>query len=137
MYDAAGQTRFRQGQPESLFYGAGYGRGAKPTELVPIPGGIAQIARYEFTQPTMALGQDEWLASFLHSFLVSREDCFARCVGIARQTVLLDCQAGADRQPHQVARVWDDAGFIKVVHTPDQTAFPVTPGAEVIHVQVP
>src|SRR5262245_52904788 len=71
MHAAARQTRFWQRLPEGLFYGAGYGHG------------FAQIARYPFTQPTMAVGQDEWLVAFLESFLVSSQDCFTRCIRVA------------------------------------------------------
>ena len=50
--------------------------------------------------------------------------------------VLPDRQERAGGQPHQVVGVRHRVGFVEVVDAPDQPAFGVAPGAEVLHVQI-
>ena len=45
-------------------------------------------------------------------------------------------QQRTGRQPHQVHRVGEEAGLVEIVDSPHQPPIGISPGAEVLHVQV-
>ena len=47
-----------------------------------------------------------------------------------------DGHVRAGRQAHQITGVRQPGGFVEIVHSPDQAAVGVAPGAEILHVQV-
>ena len=52
------------------------------------------------------------------------------------QLLGIDGEMRAGGQAHQIDGVGHAADFVEVVHAPDEPAFDVAPGAEILHVQI-
>src|SRR5262249_30878389 len=82
------------------------------------------------------LGQDKRRAPFVDRLAVAGLDRFTCLFAGDGEVPFVDCQKGAGNKPHQIGSVSGWPSFGKVIDTPDQTTFAVTPGAEVLHVEI-
>ena len=97
---------------------------------------IPQLALRDRPQPLMALPEHKRTPALLHAPLVSRQNRGRRFFRLHRKTFFPSRHQRTRRQPHQVHGVGIHTGFIKIVNSPHQPPIGVSPGAEVLHVQI-
>jgi hypothetical protein len=84
----------------------------------------------------MVLAEKEWLASLVKVGLVAIENCIADVFSVQWQVTCLSGEMGTDCKTDDVVRVGERVGFVKVVDSPNETAFDVTPRAEILDVEI-
>ena len=84
----------------------------------------------------MVLGKNQRPASLRQALDVALEDGPAGLLGLYLQMPDGDRQVRAGRQAHQIDRVGKPVCFVEIVDAPDQAAFDVAPGAEILDVEV-
>jgi hypothetical protein len=75
-------------------------------------------------------------AAFVQAVAVALDDRFAGALERDAEARLLHGDEHARRQAYQILRVGQQHRFVEIVDAPDEPAFRVAPGAEVLDVQV-
>lgn len=73
---------------------------------------------------------------FLEAFAIAFEQGAADVFAFEGKAAGLDGKVGADGESHQIDGVGHGPGFVEVVDTPDEAALDVTPGAEILDVEI-
>ena len=97
---------------------------------------IAQLAEGQQAQPPVVFGENEWAAALCQAIAIALLDGFACFLACQRKVLFLDGQICAGQQPNQVRGIRRGPRFVEIVHAPDQPAFQVAPGAEILDVQI-
>src|ERR1700686_3516993 len=118
----------------ALWYFSFYCR--KTIHFLPEHYRIPQFALRDRPQPLVALLQHKRTSALLHASFVSRQYCRCRFFRPHSQAILTCRQQRARRQPHQIHCVGIQTRFIKIVNAPHQAPIGISPGAEILHVQI-
>src|SRR5882724_529497 len=97
---------------------------------------VAQFPQGHQTQPLVLFGKDERLPTPLYSGTVARLYSLGSVAAAQAQVLLLDGQIGAGGEAGEVNRVSGGPGLVQVIDAPDEAAFEVAPGAEVLDVEI-
>ena len=111
-------------------------RFGKPLQFLPEYGGVAQTIERDFAQPAMIFGQHKWAAPLFQSVAVpfqNRVACFPR---VNAEVLLRGGRVSAGGEAHKVHAVRHCVHFVKIIDTPDESAFRVPPGPEIFKVQI-
>src|SRR4029077_4460781 len=95
---------------------------------------IAQNTRHHGAQPRMVFLEYECRASAGESSFVTVENSVASVLGSNAQVFASYGQMCAGGQPDQVDGIRKFIRLIKIVNAPNEPAFHIPPGAEVLHV---
>ena len=115
----------------------GFGlQGGERVHFLPETNGIAEFTSGDETQPLMLFAKNEGAALFLHAFAVALEHGAADVFAFEGKASGLDGEVGADGQADQIDGVGHRPGFVEIIDAPDEAAFDVTPGAEVLDVEI-
>src|SRR5580704_7350581 len=82
------------------------------------------------------LSKNERCAAFGDRIAIAFFDRGRGTLACKCQVFGLDGEVGTGHQANQIDRVCGRPGFVEIVHTPNQTAFDVPPGAKIFDVQV-
>lgn len=105
-------------------------------QLLPEADWIAKLAFCNLAQPTMLFTQDKGAASVLHAVAVPGENGFASFMMLQRQVASFGCKVRADSEPNQIVGVRERIAFVEIVDAPDKPAFGITPGPEILDMQI-
>ncbi len=132
------QIRIRQLPPERPANARGrFTAGLRHSlEFVPECLGVLQAVNGHFVERVMVLGKDERLRSGRQGLLIPREDGGGSPLGLEGQVVVLDREDDAGREAHEIIGVGQGPDFIVVVHAPHQAPLEISPGPEILHVEV-
>ena len=111
-------------------------QGGKRVHFLPKKNRIAEYAFGDQTQPLMLFAKNKSATLRLHTFAIAFEHAAADIFALKRKTSGLDGEVGANGQADQVDGVGHGPGFIEVVDAPDEAAFDVAPGTEILDVQI-
>ncbi len=84
----------------------------------------------------MLFAENEGASFLLHAFAIAFEHSSADVFAFQRKVSHINRKMRADGESNQIIGVGHGAGFVKIIHAPDQAAFHITPGAEVFHVKI-
>ena len=84
----------------------------------------------------MLFAENEGASFLLHAFAIAFEHSSADVFAFQRKVSHVNRKMRADGESNQIIGVGHRAGFVKIIHAPDQAAFHITPGAEVFHVKI-
>ena len=84
----------------------------------------------------MLTGKYPWLSTRLEAGPIAVQNGSACVVMRNPQMIGIDRKVRAGGQSYQVDRIRHPAGFVEIIDAPDQTAFGVSPGAEILHMQI-
>ena len=82
------------------------------------------------------LGEDECLAALGDGVAIALFDGFGGFAARHLEVVAVDRQIRAGGEANEIERVRSRESFVEIVDAPDEAAFGVAPGAEVLDVQI-
>lgn len=98
--------------------------------------GVAQLTFCDKAQPLMLLAQHEGATSFAQAFVITTEQSVADIFSFEGKTSDVDSEMSTNGETHQIDGVGHRPRFVKVIHSPDEPAFDITPGAEVLDMKI-
>ena len=103
-------------------------------KLTPECRGISQCLDRQLSQPEMLFLKYERLPTKCKSRLIALEQSIAGSLKAHWFGISQTCQPQAGCQAHQIERVRQAVGFIKVVNAPNQTTLFIALGAKILEV---
>src|SRR5215467_15057832 len=104
--------------------------------LFPEMDGIAKLAFCDLAQPLLLLAEHERHATCFHCTAISLDDRTANVLLLQWNMARFHREVRAYREADQIVGVGSRMSLVEVVHAPDQPAFGVAPGSEILHVQI-
>jgi len=108
----------------------------KRVHFLPEMDRVAQFTFSDQAKPLMIFAKYESAAFFTHTLAVAFEQGIADVFAFEGKTSGLGCEMGANSQTHQIDGIGHGPGFIEIIDSPDEAAFNVAPGAEILHVEI-
>src|SRR5580698_4808456 len=110
--------------------------GGKCVHSCPEVDGIAEFAFGDAAEPLMPFAEDEGATFFLQGFAIAFEHGAADVLALDREASGFGGEVGADGQAHEINGVGHGPGLVEIVDAPDEAAFDVAPGSEVLDVEI-
>src|ERR1700739_4280199 len=97
---------------------------------------ITQFTFGDLAQPLVLLAQYKGQAAIAQTCAIALKNRIADVRLFQGEMAGLRSQMRADGQSHQVVGIGKRMSFVKIVDTPDETAFAVAPRSEIFYVEI-
>ena len=110
--------------------------GRECVDFLPEADGIAELALRDESEPGVIFAEDERPSFLTQAVAIAVKDCIADVAAFDGEASDFGGEVGADGEANQIDGIGHGPGFIEIVDTPDEAAFDVAPGAEVLDMKV-
>src|SRR5579859_5527917 len=114
----------------------GFSHGGKSIHFCPEMDGVAQLALGDLAKPVVGLAENERQSFGAHGVAIAFENRIANAFLFQHDVSRFDGQMRAYGEADQIVGVGHGIGFVEIVDAPDEAAFRIAPGAEILDVQV-
>jgi hypothetical protein len=108
----------------------------KRVDFLPEANGISKLTCGNCAEPGVLLAKDEGTSLFAQAFTIAAKNGVADIGAFDWKASGLGGEVGADGEAHLIDSVSRGPGFIEVVDSPDEAAFNVSPGPEVLDMEI-